>query len=77
MDTQTIDLDALQGAYKAAVDAWVQAIRTEEALASVDHSVARLDEWEAAHFSEHKLHREVIFRKKLYEDGLRREFFGF
>ena len=71
------ELDQLQRAYKAAVDRWVAAIREEEALASGNHNVAELDEWEAAHFREHKLHREVEYRKRLYEDALRREFFGF
>jgi hypothetical protein len=71
------ELDELQAAYKAAVDNWVAAIRAEEALASGNHDVAELDQWEAAHFREHKLHREVIYRKRLYEDALRREFFGF
>jgi hypothetical protein len=71
------ELDQLQMAYKAAVDRWVAAIREEEALASGNHNVAELDEWEAAHFREHKLHREVDYRKRLYEDALRREFFGF
>jgi hypothetical protein len=72
------ELDELQGAYKAAVDEWVKAIREEEALASnSEHSVAELDQWEAAHFRAHKLHKEVDYRKRLYEDALRREFFGF
>jgi hypothetical protein len=72
------ELDQLQAAYKAAVEAWVVAIRDEEALASgSEHSVAELDKWEAAHFREHKLHKEVDYRKRLYEDALRREFFGF
>lgn len=71
------ELDELQAAYKSAVDKWVAAIRDEETLASGNHSVAELDQWEAAHFREHKLHREVIYRKRLYEDSLRREFFGF
>ena len=71
------ELDQLQRAYKDAVDRWVAAIREEEALASGNHNVAELDEWEAAHFREHKLHREVDYRKRLYEDALRREFFGF
>lgn len=71
------ELDQLQADYKAAVDNWVEAIREEEALASGNHNVAELDKWEAAHFREHKLHREVIYRKRLYEDALRREFFGF
>jgi hypothetical protein len=71
------ELDALQAAYRAAVDDWVAAIREEEALASCPHSVAEVDKWEQANFREHGKHREVIYRKKLYEDALRREFFGF
>ncbi len=72
------ELDQLQADYKSAVDQWVAAIREEEALASnSEHSVADLDQWEAAHFREHKLHKEVDYRKRLYEDALRREFFGF
>ncbi|HME84636.1 MAG TPA: hypothetical protein VKG91_08835 [Roseiarcus sp.] len=72
------ELDQLQADYKKAVDDWVAAIRAEEALASgSEHSVADLDQWEAAHFREHKLHKEVDYRKRLYEDALRREFFGF
>ena len=70
-------LDQLQADYKAAVDNWVAAIRTEEALASGNHDVAELDKWEAAHFHEHKLHKEVDYRKRLYENALRKEFYGF
>jgi hypothetical protein len=71
------ELDQLQADYKAAVDSWVAAIREEEALASGNHSVAELDKWEAAHFREHKLHKEVDYRKRLYENALRHEFYGF
>jgi hypothetical protein len=72
------ELDRLQADYKTAVDAWVAAIREEEALASgSEHSVADLDKWEAAHFREHKLHKDADYRKRLYEDALRREFYGF
>jgi hypothetical protein len=70
-------LDQLQAAYKAAVDAWVAAIREEEALASGNHNVAELDEWEQAHSRADKKQRDVIYTKRLYEDALRREFFGF
>ena len=63
--------------YVTDAKATVAAIREEEALASGPHSVAEIDKWENAHFSEHKIHREVIYRKRLYEDALRREFFGF
>jgi hypothetical protein len=71
------ELDQLQAAYKAAVDEWVATIREEEALASATRSVAELDEWEAAGFREDRKRREVIYKKRLYEDALRREFFGF
>ena len=72
------ELDELQADYKKAVDDWVAAIREEEALASnSQHSVADLDKWEEAHFREDKLQREVLYRKRLYEDALRREFFDF
>ena len=71
------ELDQMQAAYKAAVDEWVKAIREEEALASGNHNVAELDKWEAAYFEAIKLQREVDYRKRLYEDALRREFYGF
>ena len=71
------ELDQMQAAYKAAVDEWVKAIREEEALASGNHNVAELDKWEAAYFEANKLQREVDYRKRLYEDALRREFYGF
>ncbi len=71
------ELDKLQADYKKAVDDWVTAIRAEEALASVHHSVAELDKWENTGAIEHKAHKEVIYRKRLYEDALRRDLFGF
>ncbi|MGO9417790.1 hypothetical protein [Roseiarcus sp.] len=78
MDSDTSELDQMQADYKKAVEDWIAAIRKEEALASVvDHSTADLDAWEEAGFEEHKAQREVIYRKKLYEDALREELFGF
>ena len=71
------ELDELQTAYKAAVDEWVKAIRDEEALASGDHNAAELDKWEAAGFRAAHDEKEVDYRKRLYEDALRRKFFGF
>jgi S-adenosylmethionine hydrolase len=44
------ELDELQANYKAAVEAWIAAIRKEEELVSVNHSVAEVDKWEQAHF---------------------------
>ncbi len=71
------ELDQMQTQYKAAVDEWISAIRQEEALASVNHDVAEVDKWEAAHFREDEIRNKVLEAKKLYEDALRKKFFGF
>jgi hypothetical protein len=71
------ELDRMQSAYKAAVEEWVTAIKQEEDLASVNHTVAEVDKWEAAHFKEDELRSKVKKAKKLYEDALREKFFGF
>ena len=65
------------GAAEAAVEEWITAIKQEEALASVDHSVAEVDKWEQAHFREDEIRREVKAAKKKYEAALREKFFGF
>ncbi len=67
----------MQAAYKAAVEEWISAIKHEEALASVNHSVAEVDKWEAAHFKEDEVRSKVKAAKKQYEDALRRKFFNF
>jgi hypothetical protein len=71
------ELDELQSAYKSAVDIWISSIRKEEALASVNHSVADLDQWEKAHFEEEEMRNAVKTAKEKYEDALRAKFFGF
>jgi hypothetical protein len=78
-DTQidTAELDQLRTAYKATVEAWIAAIKHEEDLASVDHSVAEIDQWEQAHFQEDEIRNKVKAAKKDYEDALRHKFFDF
>ncbi|QGM98044.1 hypothetical protein [Methylocystis parvus] len=71
------ELDTLQAAYKTAVEAWIAAIRKEETLASVTHSVAEVDKWEEAHFEEDEARNKVLEAKEAYEDALREKFFGF
>jgi hypothetical protein len=70
-------LDQMQRAYKAAVDERVAAIRHEEELASVNHTVAQVDEWENAGFQEEDLRNKAKAAKRAYEDALREEFFNF
>jgi hypothetical protein len=76
MDVDDAELDRLQNAYKAAVDRWVTAIHAEEALASVNHSVAQVDLWENAHFLAEDARSEAETAKAAYEAGLRSRFFG-
>ena len=71
------ELDQMQRAYKAAVEEWIAAIKQEEDLASVNHTIAEVDKWEAAHFKEDEIRSKVKQAKKLYEDALREKFFGF
>ena len=71
------ELDELQANYKNAVEAWIAAIRKEEALASVTHDVAEVDRWEQAHFEEDGMRSAVKDAKAKYEDALRAKFFGF
>jgi hypothetical protein len=73
----TVELDQMQSAYKAAVDEWIATIKQEEALASVNHTVAEVDQWEGAHFKEDEIRSKVKAAKKRYEDALREKFFGF
>ena len=77
MSDQYPELDSLQAAYRDAVENWVSAIRKEEALASVNHSVAEIDQWEQAHFDEESMRGGVKAAKAKYEDALRAKFFGF
>jgi hypothetical protein len=77
MSGDDAELDQLQAAYRNAVEAWIAAIRKEEALASVNHSVAEIDHWEQAHFEEDEMRNTVKEAKAKYEDALREKFFGF
>ena len=53
------------------------AIRKEEGLASVTHSVAEVDQWEHAHDDEEAARATVKAAKRDYEAALREKFFGF
>ena len=77
MQNETLELDQLRTAYQAAVEEWIAAIKQEETLASVNHTVAEVDKWEAAHFAEDEIRSKVKAAKKKYEDALREKFFGF
>ena len=68
MPNDSLELDQMQNAYKAAVEEWITAIKLEEALASVNHSIAEVDKWEQAHFREDEIRSKVKAAKKRYEE---------
>jgi hypothetical protein len=71
------ELDQMQANYKTAVDEWITAIRQEEALASVNHTVAQVDQWELADDREEEARNKAKAAKTAYESALRKEFFHF
>jgi hypothetical protein len=78
MSGEYTELDELQAAYKNVVEAWIDSIRREEALASAaDHSVTEIDRWEEAYFKEDEMRNKVKAAKAKYEDALRAKFFVF
>ena len=77
MPIEILQLDQLQTAYKTAVDQWIAAIREEEALASVNHSEAEIDTWEAAGFREEDARVIAKQAKQDYEAALREKLFNF
>lgn len=77
MPMESAELDRLQENYKAAAEKWIAAMRYEEELASVTHTLAEVDSWEAAAFEEDKARIRAKSAKLLYEDALREKFFNF
>jgi hypothetical protein len=77
MAIEISELDQMQSDYKAAVDEWIAAIRQEEALASVNHTVADVDQWESADSREEEARNKAKSAKTAYESALRKEFYNF
>ena len=71
------DFDQLLRTYRQAVDAWIGAIRAEESLATGDHSMLQMENWDDAGF---KLHDAEFTAKKArdaYKNALRKKNYGF
>jgi hypothetical protein len=69
-------LDQLRLAYKKAIDEWIDAIPAEEGLATPDHSMVAMEEWDAAHFREHDTHTKATEARETYKDALREANYG-
>jgi hypothetical protein len=75
-DTTSANLDQLRLAYIQATDEWVGAIRAEEALATVDHSMIAMEKWDDAHFREEDSHAKATQARDAYKDALRAVNYG-
>jgi hypothetical protein len=71
------NLDELRLAYKAAVDEWVKAIRSEEALATPDHSMTAMEMWDDARFREQDVQEKATMAREAYKEALRAVNYGF
>ena len=65
-------LDKLRQAYREAVEAWITVIQEEVALATPDHSVQAVDQWEAVGFREEEARIRAKAANIAYEEVLRR-----
>ena len=71
------DFDKLLHEYKTAIDAWVDAIRAEEALANDDHSMVELEKWDAAGLHVHDTELTAKKARDHYKNALRKKNYGF
>ncbi len=74
---ENAELDTLRFKYKAAVDRWVTAIRAEENLATPDHSMRAVEDWDHAGFAEEDARNVAKAAKQEYVDALRQVLFNF
>ncbi len=76
-DATEPNFDGLLHQYKQAVDAWVNAIRAEEALATPDHSMKEMEAWDSAGLHVHDAERTAKNARDLYKNALRKKNYGF
>jgi len=58
------------------VDEWVWAIRAEEDLATHDHSMTEMEQWDAAHFAEQETKKKATEAREAYKEVLRKVNYG-
>ena len=74
---ENLDYDQLLQDYKQAVDAWVNAIRAEEALATDDESMVAMEKWDTAGLHVHDTELTAKKTRDLYKNALRKKNYGF
>lgn len=71
------ELENLRLKYKAAVDQWIAAIRAEEDLAKIDHSMVADEAWDQANFAEQDARDAAKAARAAYADAVRQELYNF
>lgn len=74
---QNLDFDQLLTNYRQAVDRWLEAIRTEEGLATDDHSMVQMEKWDDAGLKVHDAELAAKKARDLYKNALRKKNYGF
>ncbi len=72
-----LDFDTLLKSYKDAVNNWVDAIRSEESLATEDHTMVAMEKWDAAGFTVHDTELAAKKARDRYKNALRKKNYGF
>jgi len=74
---ENAELDKLRFEYKAAVERWIAAIRAEENLATPDHSMIAVEDWDRANFAEEDARNAAKGARQEYADALRQVLYNF
>lgn len=77
MTVEASDMERLLGEYVAAANEWIDTIRREVELASMNRSIAEIDKRERAADQEDEARTKTTALKRVYESALRREHFHF
>lgn len=74
---ENTNFDQLLSNYKQAVDRWVEAIKSEEALATEDHSMKQMELWDDAGLKVHDAELTAKKARDQYKNALRKKNYGF
>ena len=74
---ENLDFDQLLQNYKQAIDAWVNTIHAEEALATPDHSMVAMEHWDTAGLNVQDAESTAKKARDLYKNALRKKNYGF
>jgi hypothetical protein len=74
---EDLNFDQLLADYQEAINAWVDAIRAEEALANDDHSMIEMEKWDAAGLHVHDTELTAKKARDQYKNALRKKNYGF